>query len=69
MNCGKKLNGLSNAKDIIKFSDPQIHRPERVPGTKNLLSSVGSANMDKRQNYKKKREENEKRMKKLSLVA
>ena len=37
------INGLRNTKDMVKFSDPQSHRPERVPVSKKLLSSVRSA--------------------------
>ena len=40
---------------MVKFSDPQSHRPERVPVTKKLLSSVRSE-----KNVKKRRKEKEK---------
>ena len=46
------INGLRNAKDMVKFSDPQSHRPERVPITKKLLSSVRSE-----KNVKKRKKE------------
>ena len=57
------INGLRNTKDMVKFSDPQSHRPERVPVTKNLLSSVRSAYAADRQKCEKEKEENERRRK------
>ena len=44
---------------MVKFSDPQSHRPERVPVTKKLLSSVRSADTAYRQKCEKEKEENE----------
>ena len=58
------INGLRNTKDMVKFSDPQSHRPERVPAvTKKLLSSVRSAHAAYRQKCEKEKEENERRRK------
>ena len=57
------INGLRNAKDMVKFSDPQSHRPERVPVTNKLLSSVISAHAAYRQKCEKEKEENERRRK------
>ena len=57
------INGLRNTKDMVKFSDPQSHRPERVPVTKKLLSSVRSAHAAYRQKCEKEKEENERRRK------
>ena len=53
------INGLRNTKDMVKFSDPQSHRPERVPVTKKLLSSVRSAHTAYRQKCENEKEENE----------
>ena len=55
------INRLRNTKDMVKFSDPQSHRPERVPVTKKLLSSVRSAHVAYRQKCEKEKEENERR--------
>ena len=60
------INGLRNTKDMVKFSDPQSHRPKRVPVTNKLLSSVRSAHAAFRQKCK---EENEKRKKKQKLLS
>lgn len=57
------INGLRNTKDMVKFSDPQSHRPERVPVTKKLLSSVRSAHAAYRQKCEKEKEEKERRRK------
>ena len=57
------INGLHNTKDMVKFSDPQSHRPERVPVTKKLLSSVRSAHTAYRQKCENEKEENERRRK------
>ena len=32
------INGLRATKDMIKFSDQKLHRPERIPVTKKLLN-------------------------------
>lgn len=53
------IKGLRNTKDMVKFSDPQSHRPERVPITKKLLSSVRSAHAAYRQKCQKEKEEAE----------
>ncbi|XP_015763919.1 PREDICTED: protein pelota homolog [Acropora digitifera] len=55
------INGLCNTKGMVKFSDPQSHRPERVPVTKKLLSSVRSAQAAYRPKCEKDIEENERR--------
>ena len=57
------INGLRNTEDMIKFSGPQLHRPERVPVTKKLLSPVRSAHVAYKQKCEKEREENERRRK------
>ena len=46
---------------MVKFSNPQSHRPERVPITKKLLSSVRSAQAAYRPKCEKDIEENERR--------
>ena len=46
------INGL--CKDMNKFSDPQLHRPERVPVAKKLLRSVRSAHVVYKQKCKKR---------------
>ena len=51
------INGLRNTKDMVKFSDPQAHRPERVPVTKKLLSSIRSAHAAYRQKCEKEKED------------
>ena len=56
-----QINGLRNTTDMVKFSDPQSHRPERVPASKQLLSSVTSAHVAYRQKCEKEKEENERR--------
>ena len=53
------INGLHNTKDMVKFSDPQSHRLERVPVTKKLLSSVRSTHAAYRQKCEKEKEEAE----------
>ena len=53
------ISGLRNTKDMVKFSDPQSRRPERVPVTKKLLSSVRSAHAAYRQKCEKEKEEAE----------
>ena len=58
------INGLRATKDMIKFSDPQLHRPERIPVTKKLLNSVRSAHSAYRQKCEEEREEEEKKKKK-----
>ena len=58
------INGLRATKDMIKFSDPQLHRPERIPVTKKLLNSVRSAHSAYRQKCEEEREEEEERKKK-----
>lgn len=57
------IKGLRNTKDMVKFSDPQSHRPERVPITKKLLSSVRSAHAAYRQKCEKEKEKIGKRRK------
>ncbi|KAK2549149.1 hypothetical protein P5673_030525 [Acropora cervicornis] len=47
------------ALDMVKFSDPQSHRLERVPVTKKLLSSVRSTHAAYRQKCEKEKEEAE----------
>ena len=58
------INGLRATKDMIKFSDPQLHRPERFPVTKKLLNSVRSAHSAYRQKCEEEREEEERKKKK-----
>lgn len=53
------INGLRDTKDMVKFSDPQSHRPKRVPVTKKLLSSVRSAHAAYIQKCEKEKEEAE----------
>ena len=48
---------------MVKFSYPQSHRPERVPVTEKLLSSVRSAHTAYKQKCEKEKEENERRRK------
>ena len=57
------INGLPATKDMIKFSDPQLHRPERIPVTKKLLNSVRSAHSAYRQKCEEEREEEERKKK------
>ena len=58
------INGLRATKDMIKFSDPQLHRPERIPVTKKLLNSVRSANSAYRQKCEEREEEERKKKEK-----
>ena len=58
------IHGLRATKDMIKFSDPQLHRPERIPVTKKLLNSVRSAHSAYRQKCEEEREEEERKKKK-----
>ena len=53
-----------NTKDMVKFSGPQSRRPERVPVTKKLLSSVRSAHAA----YRQKCEKEKKRKKRQKLL-
>ena len=62
------INGLRNTKDMVKFSDPQSHRPERVPVTKKLLSSVRSAHVAYRQKCENEKEGRKKRKKRQKLL-
>ena len=55
------INGLRNTKDMVKFSDPQSQRPERVPVTKKLLTSIRSTYVAYRQKCEKEKEENKRR--------
>ena len=48
-----------NAEILVKYSDPQSHRPQRIPITKKHLSSVRSAHAANRQKCKREREEEE----------
>ena len=57
------INGLRATKDMIKFSDPQLHRPERIPVTKKLLNSFRSARSAYRQKCEEEREEEERKKK------
>ena len=57
------INGLRATKDMIKFSDPQLHRPERIPVTKKLLNFVRSAHSAYRQKCEEEREEEERKKK------
>ena len=57
------INGLRATKDMIKFSDPQLYRPERIPVTKKLLNSVRSAHSAYRQKCEEEREEEERKKK------
>ena len=57
------INGLRATKDMIKFSDPQLHRPERIPVTKKLLNSVRSAHSAYRQKCEEEREQEERKKK------
>ena len=57
------INGLRATKDMIKFSDPQLHRPERIPVTKKLLNHVRSAHSAYRQKCEEEREEEERKKK------
>ena len=54
----------------MKFSDPQSHRPERVPVTNKLLSSVRSAHAAFRQKCHEEKEEAEiaKRQKEMDAL-
>ena len=61
---GVTINGLRATKDMIKFSDPQLHRPERIPVTKKLLNSVRSAHSAYRQKCEEVGEEEERKKKK-----
>ena len=58
------IHGLRATKDMIKFSDPQLHRPERIPVTKKLLNFVRSAHSAYRQKCEEEREEEEKKKEK-----
>ena len=58
------INELCATKDMIKFSNPQLHRPERIPVTKKLLNSVRSAHSAYRQKCEEEREEEERKKKK-----
>ena len=51
------VNGLRATKDMVKYSDPQSHRPQRIPITKKLLSSVRSAHAAYRQKCERERVE------------
>ena len=58
------INGLHATKDMIKFSDPQLHRSERIQVTKKLLNSVRSAHTAYRQKCEEEREEEERKKEK-----
>ena len=49
---------------MVKFSDPSLHRQERIPVTKKLLNSVISAHSAYIDKCEKKREEKERKRKK-----
>ena len=49
---------------MIKFSDSQLHRPERIPVKKKLLNSVRSAHSANRQKCEEEREEEKGKRKK-----
>lgn len=57
------INGLRNTKYIVKFSDPEKNRPEKLPLTKKVMSAAVNAHAEymKRLEMDKEREEEEKR--------
>ena len=56
------INGL-RAKDVVKFYDPELMRPEKFLMTKHFLSSARNAHFDyqRRGELQKKKEEKERR--------